>query len=359
MRTPADDSRLRADLVELLPPPEVLELTPLRHQALKHRILNAAQKPTQSRVRSQSRSRSRRVPRFAVPAAAGAALAAALVLAVVSGEPHGPADPRRQDGGVAAAPVTPTADQVLSRAALAASVSPQAAARPDQFVYIESLTAHAARRADGGPAALPQAHRRQVWLSADGTREGLLREAGAPDTPLGVRGRVYELDHRGATPRPGTLGPAEPSITQPTHTFVASLPTDPETLLRLVYAQTRPADGGDPHQRAFTAIGTLLTETWAPPRVTAALYEAAARIPGTSVLPRATDAAGREGVAVARTAHGEQTQWIFDRTTSAFLGERTVLTRAGSAGPAGTLLGTTAVLTKAVADRPGEVPPAS
>ncbi|MFF0753170.1 CU044_5270 family protein [Streptomyces sp. NPDC004267] len=347
MPTPADDTRLRAELVELLPPPEAAELTPLRHQVLRHRILNAAQAP----------ARRRRVPRFALPAAAGAALAATLVVAVVSGEPHGPAGPSR-DGGVAV-PAAPTAGQVLARAALAASATPRAAARPDQFVYIESLTAHAARRADGGPVALPAAHRRQVWLSADGTREGLLREAGSPDSALGVRGPVGLIDHRGATPRPGTLGPAEPSVTQPTHTFVAALPTDPETLLRLVYAQTRPTDGGDPHQRAFTAIGTLLTETWAPPRVTAALYEAAARIPGTTVLPRATDAAGRDGVAVARTAHGEQTQWIFDRTTSAFLGERTVLTRAGSAGPAGTLLGTTAVLTKAVADRPGVVPAAS
>ncbi|MGW5422193.1 hypothetical protein [Streptomyces sp. NPDC003943] len=63
---------------------------------------------------------------------------------------------------------------------------------------------------------------------------------------------------------------------------------------------------------------------------------------------------------MARTAHGEQTQWIFDRTTSAFLGERTVLAGAGSAVLAKAVAdGTTAVLTKAVADRPGEVPAAS
>ncbi|MFV2117565.1 hypothetical protein ACE14D_03610, partial [Streptomyces sp. Act-28] len=68
------------------------------------------------------------------------------------------------------------------------------------------------------------------------------------------------------------------------------------------------------------------------------------------------DAAGREGVAVARTAHGRQTQWVFDRTTYAFLGERTVLTEDGDAGPAGTVVGTSAVLVKAAVDRVGETP---
>ncbi|MFI8966023.1 CU044_5270 family protein [Streptomyces sp. NPDC053493] len=338
MKTSADDARLRAELVSLLPAPEVPDLDPARRQALRRAVLNATQ--------GRAPRRTPWTPRFAVPVAtACAALAAALVVTVATdGPPVRPAPNGRTADGAA---------QVLGRAALAASATPQETARPEQFVYVESLVAHASRAAGGdGAATLPPAHRRQVWQSVDGSREGLLREAGAPDAPLGARGRVYALDHRGATPRPETLEPPAPSITRPTPAYVAALPTDPATLLDLVYAQTRPA-GGDPHQRAFTAIGTLLAETWSPPRVTAALYEAAARIPGTVGLPSATDAAGREGVAVARTAHGEQTQWIFDRTTSAFLGERTVLTRATAAGPAGTVLGTSAVLGKAVTDEAG------
>ncbi|MFI8519919.1 CU044_5270 family protein [Streptomyces sp. NPDC085481] len=339
MKTPADDA-LRAELARLLPAPDVPDLPPLRHQALKHRILNAAQDRTR-----------RRIPRFAVSAVACGAVASAVVLALVAGEQPTPRAP-----GTAVA--APAAARVLSRAALAAAATPHAEARPEQFVYIESLVAHAARSADGGPAALPAAHRRQVWLSADGTRPGLLREQGSPDTPLGgSTAPVYLLDHRGAAPRKAPAETPPASVTHPTHSYVASLPTDPDALLRLVYAQTRTTSGADRHQRAFTAIGTLLAETWAPPSVTAALYEAAARIPGTTVLPSATDAAGREGVAVARTApYGEQTQWIFDRATSAFLGERTVLTRATPAGPAGAVLGSSAVLAKEVTNRPGERP---
>ncbi|WP_197359259.1 CU044_5270 family protein, partial [Streptomyces clavuligerus] len=145
------------------------------------------------------------------------------------------------------------------------------------------------------------------------------------------------------------------SAADPTPLYVASLPTDPVALLRLIRDETG-GQGQDPDQRAFTAIGELLAENWAPPRVGAALYRAAALIPGVTVVDEATDAVGREGVAVARTAHGRQTQWIFDRTTHAFLGERSVLAGPGAEGPAGTVVGTSAILTKAAVDRPGEIP---
>ncbi|MFF6835696.1 CU044_5270 family protein [Streptomyces sp. NPDC012438] len=255
--------------------------------------------------------------------------------------------------------VTSTKPRLLRKRAAA----PAPAVRPEEYVYVKSLVAHAGRDAAGGPAVLPSARAREVWLSADGSRPGLLREEGSADTPLGSRAPVYELDGPGAVPRKTVLGAQAPSVTNPTHAYVAALPTGPEALLRLVREQTWGAGetggpGSDADQRAFTAIGTLLAETWAPPEVTAALYRAAALIPGVAVLPSATDAAGREGVAVARTAHGEQTQWVFDRTTSAFLGERTVLAETTPAGPAGTVLGVSAVLVKGAAAVPGGLPKA-
>lgn len=51
-------------------------------------------------------------------------------------------------------------------------------------------------------------------------------------------------------------------------------------------------------QEAFITIGDLLRNTIAPPRVAAALYRAAALIPGVTLIPDATDAIGRPGVAV-------------------------------------------------------------
>ncbi|MEF9881702.1 CU044_5270 family protein [Streptomyces sp. P9-A4] len=349
--TDADD-RLRADLTELLPPAPVPDLTPERNVALRHAVLRTALASDGAAARPARTARSRpgfRIGWIAAPVTACAIVAGVAVLApqdVPAGSPD------RISAGRTA---SPEAVRILSHAALAAASAPAPDARPEEYVYVRSLVAHAGRGADGGQAVLPAAHRREVWLSADGSRPGLLREPGAADTELGARLPVYELDHRGATPRKTTTGAAPASVTNPNHAYVATLPTDPDALLRLVREQTRGTEG-DADQRAFTAIGTLLAETWAPPKVTAALYEAAGRIPGVTVLPAATDAAGREGVAVARTSHGEQTQWIFDRTTSAFLGERTVLTETTAAGRKGTVLGVSAVLAKAVAAAPGELP---
>ncbi|MCM1949862.1 CU044_5270 family protein [Streptomyces sp. G2] len=336
---PRPQDALRAELTELLPPPAVPEFAPERRRELR-RALMASARPARPAAWW-----TRKAVRFAVPAVV-CGVAAGAVLVATPPEPREPRPAVRAEGGAAA---------VLSRAALAAASAPAPDARPRQFVYVESLVSRAGLPAGGGAAVVEPVHRRQVWLSADGSRPGLLREEGSPDSELSPRVPVYELDGPGAEPRKTFLESGEASVTDPTHAFVAGLPTDPEALLRLVREQTR-TGGGDADQRAFAAIGTLLAETWAPPKVTAALFEAAARIPGVVVVPSARDAAGREGVAVARTAGGERTQWVFDRSTSGFLGARTVLVSAAAAGPAGTVLSETAVLRKAAVARAGQLP---
>ncbi|MFF8806351.1 CU044_5270 family protein [Streptomyces omiyaensis] len=335
---PRPQDALRAELTELLPPPAVPEFAPERERELR-RTLMAAARPSRPAVWW-----ARKAVRFAVPAVVCGIAAGAVLVAA-------PPEPREQRPAVRAE----GAAAVLSRAALAAAAAPAPDARPEEYVYVESLVSRAGRPAGGGSAVVEPVHRRQVWLSADGSRAGLLREEGAPDAELSPRLPVYGLEHRGAEPRKTFMEPEGPSVTAPTHAFVAGLPTDPEALLRLVREQTR-GGGGDADQRAFAAIGTLLAETWAPPEVTAALFEAAARIPGVVTVGSARDAAGREGVAVARTSGGERTQWVFDRSTSAFLGERTELVTASDAGPAGTVLGQTAVLAKAAVARAGQLP---
>ncbi|MFI5770438.1 CU044_5270 family protein [Streptomyces sp. NPDC051658] len=339
-------------LTGLLPPPPVPGLTPDRELLLKQTLLaETAPAEPAGRLTTRATRPRRHLVRFAAPAVA-CALAVGGVVVMNLADAPGPGPTEVAGGGATGAP---EATRLLDRIALAAAGEQQPTVRADQFVYIESKVAYAAQSAGGGPVTMPPVHTRQVWLSADGSRPGLLREAGEPATRLGTDGPVDTLDGPGATPRPSTLHASGPSVGNPTHAYVASLPTDPDALLKLIRDESR-GQGQDPDQRAFTAIGDLLAETWAPPRVGAALYRAAAKIPGVTVIHAAHDGTGREGVAVARTAHGEQTQWVFDRTTYAFLGERTVLTEAGDAGPAGTVVGTSAVLTKAAVDRAGETP---
>jgi hypothetical protein len=155
---------------------------------------------------------------------------------------------------------------------------------------------------------------------------------------------------------PGGLrlhGTGTASLNEPSYDYLTKLTTDPAQLLAKIYKETR-GQGTSPDEQAFTTIGDLLTESYPPANLNAALYKAAARIPGVVLVSDATDATGRHGVAVARTdeATGRRIEWSFDRRTSVFLGERTVQTKpAGSAKSLvkpGTVVSSTAVLARAV-----------
>jgi hypothetical protein len=125
------------------------------------------------------------------------------------------------------------------------------------------------------------------------------------------------------------------------------LPSDPRALLDRI---RRLKTGGlSPDPVAFGAIGDLMQEPAVPPRVAAALYRAAALIPGVTVIRTATDAIGRAGVAVSLSVRGDEQEWIFDRHTYRLLGEREFVH--------GILVGTTAILDRAIVDRAGELPP--
>ncbi|MET8572085.1 CU044_5270 family protein [Streptomyces sp. NPDC004783] len=314
-----NDDRLRDP--DLLPAPTVPGLARDRELLLKQALLHKVSQPEKA---------ARPLLGRLITPALTCALAAGGVVAVNLAGMDAPRTHKQTA-------IAPDATRLLDRIALAAADGRPPAVRGNQFVYVESKVAHAGQSADGGPVVLTPVRTRQVWFSADGSRPGLVRQSGEADSTVVA------------------LRSDAPSVSHPTHTYVASLPTDPDALLALIREQTR-GQGQDPDQRAFTAIGELLTETWAPPQVSAALYRAAAKIPGVTAAGTAKDAVGREGVTVARTMHGQQTQWIFDHATYAFLGERTVIVETTDAGPVGTVTSASAILTTAAADRAGEAP---
>ncbi|MES4904431.1 MULTISPECIES: CU044_5270 family protein [unclassified Streptomyces] len=106
-------------------------------------------------------------------------------------------------------------------------------------------------------------------------------------------------------------------------------------------------------------VGDLIRESLMPPKVSAAFYRAAAKIPGVVVVPDAVDAAGRHGVAVARADSGRSTlreELIFDEKTGEYLGERSVALEDADGHRAGQVTGTTALLNRAVVDKPDQRP---
>ncbi|MFJ8883784.1 CU044_5270 family protein [Streptomyces sp. NPDC102402] len=360
-RTSGPEQAEREELARLLPAPAERDLPPgrhLHHKDILMRLIDQDGDHTTARPRPR--------PRLLRPAvllpAAGLALGALLLTTLtVTGQDGAPA-PSATGTGSRTTPQDGAA-VLLDRIASVAGKSDEQPVTGDQFVYVKTLQAGNEGRF-GGPAKLGKSHRREVWMAQKAgpvIDVGLIHEEGSyvPIT-VGVPD--------GETPVGYPAG-----LDRPTYAWLASLPTDPDVLLRRLTteitrdqdARDTPAEDRDQDQDAFDTIGELLRETVMPPRTAAALYKAAARIPGVTVDPDAVDAAGRHGIGVARddTRVGWRTAWVFDPTTLEYLGERTYLIRDTTMGRKGTLLSKSAVLERGVVDalreRPSAVTPST
>ncbi|MFH9294676.1 CU044_5270 family protein [Streptomyces sp. NPDC017520] len=278
-----------------------------------------------------------RAKRRATVALTSAALVGAAVIAVTLPTFGTPPAPTAQ-------PASRASVRLLEQAARTAAAGPVGSPRDTQFTYV-SVTGHTtslSETADGGMKRSREDESYEQWTSVDGSSRTVQRTRGGAATSLQAPGK-------------GSLG-------SPTYRFLAELPTDPEKLLAVIYRDARlnHGEGSDsttgPDQQAFVMIGDLLRTSVAPADVSAALYRAAARIPGVVVVPSAVDAAGRRGIAVARTHDGERNEWIFDKGTSRLLGERTVLLKDSAWGKAGTAVHSTAIINSGFTDEPGQEP---
>jgi len=227
--------------------------------------------------------------------------------------------------------------QTVDAIALAAEANAPAAPLPGQFLYTESLETYGqwnALNGQNGAFTPGTAKLMQVWSSTSGDRKW----------------RVISTDGVAA---PGEslafTTPADFSL--PSYDFLATLPTDPEELLAAirVHADER---GSGPDNQVIVTIADLMRQQVVPSAQAGALFRAAALVPDVTLRAEATDAAGRVGIALAHVdgTTGLRTEWIFDRTTHEFLGEREVATRELGGVPANTVFSVTAVLKRSVVD---------
>jgi hypothetical protein len=221
--------------------------------------------------------------------------------------------------------------------AAAAAVKPETSSGEGGYVYIKSRVAFA--QLGNGPARLQPVHEREIWIPRFERGDGLLRQP------------FFHVPIIGAIPQRETLTDMTPNAE------LVDLPSDPDELLAMLYRKRDQQVTGNSRDGAvFTEIGDILRESLAPPRTSAALYRAAAKIPGVEVVRGVTDAAGRPGTAVAFTELRLRYEWIFDERTFEYLGERSYLVEDTADGPAGTVLGTTAVLQRGVVSKLGQRP---
>ncbi|MEG3628907.1 CU044_5270 family protein [Streptomyces poriticola] len=302
------------------------DLRPGRHRLLKEHLM------TEIRQEEQT-TRARRG--WLRPALAAAAVATAAAVSLVLLPPG-------SGGDASAKPPSRATVALLEDIALAAERGGDyGEIRDDQYVYVDSKVSYS-QTGEGTKTRIPPLHRLESWHAVDGTRKGLMQETGRgrwstdPDAQPGEAGYEVTTNYR----------------------HLSTLPTDPDEMYDWLRETAPEYSGQETHQAMYVLVADLIRNAVVPPEQGAALYRAVARIPGVTIVENAVDAAGRKGVAITREDPDNPTrdEWIFDRTTYEFLGERSVATEDYSDVEKGTVTSNTAVLRRAVVDEAGVRP---
>jgi hypothetical protein len=339
------DGRRTEDALELLSAPAEWDLPPERHLHYKDVLMQQIDQDLgHAPAAPPATAPRRRLTRPAVLVPLASTVLAGVLAVTLAGGGHGPAPTDRAATGSARAQ---SASVTLNRIAVAAMASDTTPVRDDQFVYVRSLTVSNKGKFEG-PVKLGAPHTVETWTSQDPRplkTLGWIRESGKDAV---MPGETIPIESTDAVPA---------GIDHPTYTWLSALPTNPDALLTLLRRDVRVSDTESREQAVFSLIGDLLSQTLMPPRNTAALYKAAARIPGVKEIPDAVDVAGRHGIAITRedTSSATRDEWIFDKRSLAFLGARGFITHDKRKGiTSDTLMAGTAVLQRAVVDRHGE-----
>ena len=318
----------------------VLQRATARSQLAGSLILAPGRSPASRPGRSAGKGDRPRRPRGAVVAAAAATAGLAIVATIIGIASLG--SPSRR-------PVDMGAVRLLAKVADAAARQAAPHVRDSQYMYIETKAAVATDRLKplGLVPPYPSRHihlkliTSRVWVPVANSCGPVYKRS------VSSNGKTTIQTFSGV--RCGNIG----WLNDPTYRLLQSLPTSPHALLAMIYRVER-GHGPSPDQEAFVTIGDLLRDTIAPPKVAAALYRAAALIPGVTLVPHATDAIGRPGVAVARIGPGVdggiREELIFSSTTLQLIGERTVIARTGTTTSA------TAIITRAFVNHRGQIP---
>jgi hypothetical protein len=377
-----DDSRQErelADLARLLPDPARSNFPAGREQVLREHLMSEFRAASEGAAAGKPRIRHRYPKRTVWSAAVGASTlavaATAFGLTYLTGNAGHPAQPgQAQESHL-------TAVQLLDKIADAASIQ----GRPrvhGKYAYsrTEVLSRPAALCPSATPAPSPATStgreyyrilpggkveitgiwgpgvydlKNSPWCLGPGKTQEM--ELWTPVSDLCLDGEAKGPAVPGdvgiaGLPRVNGKCAAKPSLETPTSQYLESLPADPHDLLNLLRSFTRNFPEGEQNGEMFTVIGDVLRRGGlVPPQLAAGLYRTAALIPGVTVVPAVTDAAGRPGIAVAYPSGKVLEEWIFSRGTLRFLGERT-------ATPGGNVTSATAIIGQAFVDHLGQVP---
>lgn len=281
-------------------------------------------------------------------------------------------------GGIVAADVvlpgqsgaTAEAAEVLNNAAAATIRTSDPVVGPGQYLKIETTAVYSASSvaADGTQVAWLDKTGGQVYVPAD--RNGTWiwnREDRVPTTFFGEASKAAAAKMQkslakdpgpslvGVQRAPGGAfyGSEQTVVNGIPLTKVSSLPKDPRALLDFIQDRTKGA-GPSPEMEALITIADTLRTGVIPADVRAALYKAAALIPGVTVVDKQATLNGKTGVAIGIQSPdgGARQEIIIDPATGLMIGERDVSLKATADFPAGTATAWTAVQTSVVNSAP-------
>ena len=296
--------------------------------------------------------------RVLVASAAAALLVGGIVVADVV-RPNGPG-------------ATAEAAEVLNNAAAATIQTSDPVVGPGQYLKIETteLTGSGAQAADGRDINWQETTGGQVYVPADRegewvwNREGRVPLASSSEEAKAEARRMRELSKTENFPKDqvnpmvggvlrangGAFYGNEPTVIIGTLLKDAdSLPKDPRALLDLIYERTKGV-GKSPESEAFVTIADGLRTGVVPADLRAALYKAAALIPGVTVGDRQATVDGRTGIAIGIPSSDgvARTDIIIDPASGLVIGEQHVLLKDYPGAPAGTVTSWTSVKTSVV-----------
>ena len=338
------------DMARLLPADR--DLPAARKQILKEHLMTELRQADPTRPRTRRPRRRRPGGHRRTVLVAGAVLTAAAVAIATATAVGTHASPPAPKAGQPAAPAT--AAQLLVKIAAAAARQSAPVVRDSDFTYIRSEVAYEVDSISNGheTSSMEKLHERQIWLPvANVCATGLLIEQGehTPISPFPVANGEVDRDPPKGTPVPNFTCPSEGHLGDTTYRLLQSIPTQPDALLAYLKAGKKWTNDDPP-----TEIGDMIRETIMPPALAAALYRLAATLPGATLVPHATNVAGRAGIGIMWTSKTARqvykNEWIFDKTTLRFIGEKTYDPGTGR------LTGESAIIQQAFTAKAGQLP---
>ena len=271
--------------------------------------------------------------------------AAAVVTALIAGDVIGLAGWR---GGA-----TAQAAEVLNSAAQMTIKTTDPVVGPGQYLRIKSTNVWGTytTERDGSQYRWLDTEKSDMYIPADRSAEWVWQRSGrVPTTYFDAKSKDYVLKQN-IQPYPELLrarnGAFYGSSGWGDAKDLSKLPRDPHRLLNSIYKQTL-GRGQSVDGAALGYIADLLRTGVVPAELRAALYKAAAMIPGVTVTEGQANLDGRTGVAIGRFEEGPaktREELIIDPVTGLLIGERSVLSQDQEGIPAGTATTWTAIET--------------